>query len=77
MTNTGRIKLALKIVGKLKSVQRAEQNRILKTAERMWVESNPKIHLLNYWWFRYFTNQFELFLINNYLLSRESIDFKR
>ena len=37
--------------------------RVLCTLERKWVEDSKKLHLFNYWFYRYFTNEFELYLI--------------
>ena len=38
---------------------------LLARAKRMWIEQTHKIHLLNYWYYRYFTNEFILFCIQN------------
>ena len=46
------------------TLQKAINKRILAKAVRQWVETTPKIHALNYLYYRYFTNEFELFLIN-------------
>ena len=33
--------------------------RLLKhKTERMWIEKNKDIHILNYWFYRYFTNRY-------------------
>jgi len=32
---------------------------------RIWIEQNKDINILNYCYYRYFTNRFELFLLNN------------
>ncbi len=46
---------------------RKKQNLLsLKRATRMWVEQTFKIHALNYWYYRWFTNEFELFLMSPY-----------
>lgn len=38
--------------------------RLLKNKiERMWIEDNTDIHVINYWWHRYFTNRFRNYLL--------------
>ena len=40
-------------------------NKLLLTRyTRQWIEKNDKINVLNYFYYRYFTNSFELFLVN-------------
>ncbi len=37
--------------------------RLLKNKiERMWIEDNTYINIVNYWWYRYFTNGFRNYL---------------
>ncbi len=43
----------------------------LAKAMRQWVERTPHIHALNYWYYRWFTNDFELFLIDNYTFEEK------
>ena len=31
--------------------------------ERMWIEDNTDIHVLNYWFYRYFTNRYRNYLL--------------
>ena len=50
----------------INNLNRAERRRKLKQAERIWIENTPKIHALNYLWYRYFTNDFI-----NFILSEE------
>lgn len=45
-------------------LNKAEDRRRLKTMERIWVKDTPKLHTLNYWWYRYFTNEFELYILD-------------
>jgi len=38
--------------------------RLMKhKSQRMWIQQNPKIHLLNYWFYRYFTKSYYNFLL--------------
>ena len=48
----------------INNLNRAERRRRLKQAERIWVEHTPKIHALNYLWYRYFTNDFIDFILS-------------
>lgn len=45
-------------------LKKSTDKRKLATATRQWVESTPKLHALNYLYYRFFTSEFELFLIN-------------
>ncbi len=45
-------------------VNKAEDRRRLKTIERIWIQDTPKIHVLNYWYYRYFTNELELYILD-------------
>jgi len=56
-----KIKTLLKSTNNL---TKAENRRRLKQAERIWVENTPKIHALNYLWYRYFTNDFIDFILS-------------
>lgn len=40
--------------------------RKLATATRKWIQEDKNIHALNYWYYRWFTNRFELYLINSH-----------
>ena len=41
--------------------------KLLKAkTERMWIEKNENIHILNYWFYRYFTNSYRDFLLYNF-----------
>ena len=42
---------------------------LIKTIERLWVEWDEKLNIFNYWWYRYFTNEFE-----EYRLKTKYID---
>ena len=52
------------IMAALKRFSEAERRRYLKTAERIWIERNVDLHVFNYWFYRYFTNRFEYFLLS-------------
>lgn len=41
----------------------AEIRAYRKRAERKWIQENPWINITNYWYYRYFTNEFENFLV--------------
>lgn len=47
-----------------KKLNKAEDRRRLKAMERIWIQDTPKIHALNYLWYRYFTNEFELYILD-------------
>jgi len=47
-----------------KRLNRAEDRRRLKTIERLWIQDTPKIHIFNYWYYRYFTNELELYILD-------------
>ena len=53
-----------KLSDSFKKLNKAENRRILRRAERVWIQNTPKINVLNYWWYRYFTNEFELYILN-------------
>lgn len=59
MSNLGRIKksrLALK---------RATEKRRAATYMRRWVQDTPYIHALNYWYYRWFTNEFLIYIMDH------------
>ena len=63
----------IKKFNKIRDSLRDTHNKlVLKRATRMWVEQNFKIHALNYWYYRWFTNEFELFLTSAYFHGRSS-----
>ena len=37
-----------------------------KKTERIWIEENKKIHVFNYWFYRWFTNSYRDFLLLNF-----------
>ena len=43
--------------------EKAHERNLINTMERWWVESDKKLDALNYWYHRYFTNEFELFCL--------------
>ena len=45
-------------------LDKARNKRRLRTAERIWIQNTPEIHALNYWYYRWFTNEFELYILN-------------
>lgn len=53
-----------KIKESIINLNKAENRRRLKQAERIWVENTPKIHALNYLWYRYFTKDFISFILS-------------
>ena len=61
MKSKEKIKRLSNSIGKL---NKAEDNRRLKTMERIWVQDTPKLHILNYWYYRWFTNEFELYILD-------------
>jgi len=34
--------------------------------KRIWIEENKHIHVLNYWFYRYFTKSYYRFLLENF-----------
>lgn len=48
-----------------KRLNEANDKRLIAKATRMWIEDNPKIHILNYWFYRWFTNELELYILEN------------
>ena len=64
MANTFRLLNNMKRINdSLVKLTKAEQRRRLKSLERQWIELNPEINAINYFYYRYFTNDFEKFLI--------------
>ncbi len=53
-----------RLLNSLRRVDEAIENRRIKTMERFWVQDTPKLHLFNYWFYRYFTNQFEIYILD-------------
>ena len=49
------------------NLHKAQNKRKLAWAMRRWVEDTKKIHALNYWYYRWFTNEFELYILNTLL----------
>ncbi len=47
-----------------KKRNKAEDKRRLNTIQRLWVQDTPKINILNYWFYRYFTNELELYILD-------------
>lgn len=41
----------------------ATNKNLINTMVRLWIEWDKKIHALNYLYYRYFTNEFELFCL--------------
>lgn len=54
----------IRLTKTLQSVNKAEDQRRLKAMERFWIQDTPKVHALNYWFYRYFTNEFELYILD-------------
>lgn len=55
-------------------LKKAQDKRILAWAMRKWVEDTKKIHALNYWYYRWFTNDFELYILNSLMNGKEKQD---
>lgn len=53
------------IIKSLKKLEETENKLKLTRARRKWIEQDKRINLLNYFFYRYLTNDFELYLINN------------
>lgn len=49
----------------LKELNKAIDYKRLKTIERKWIQYTPKINIFNYWWYRYFTNELELYILDS------------
>lgn len=62
MGNNQKVKRVNKALLKL---DKATNNLLLAKARRKWIESNSKINLLNYFYYRYLTNEFELWLLKS------------
>lgn len=60
MSNQEKVK---RITTALLKLEKAMNNSILKKVERKWIQKNPRINLLNYFYYRYLTNSFELSLL--------------
>lgn len=52
-----------RIFNSFEKLRKATDKNLIATMERIWVENTPEIHLLNYWYYRYFTNEFEIYCI--------------
>ena len=50
---------------KIENVIKANNLRLLKRYEREWIEKATYLNLINYFYYRYFTNEFELFIIKS------------
>ena len=48
----------------LNKLYKAQDKRRIAVMERIWVQDTPKIHALNYWYYRYFTNEFALYILD-------------
>ena len=48
---------------KLKKVEKENDHRLIKTIEREWVEHSTYLTVLNFLYYRYFTNRFLLYVI--------------
>lgn len=47
----------------LRKLEKARSRRLIATMERIWVEENKKLNLINYIYYRYFTKDFLVFLL--------------
>ena len=43
----------------------ATNKRRIATMKRKWVESSPKLNIMNYWFYALFTNDFILYIIDH------------
>ena len=41
-------------------------NLMKNKTERIWIQQNKDIHLLNYWFYRYFTKRYYKFLLEHF-----------
>ena len=55
-----------KILDSIKRLNDQTNKRKIATLERIWIQRNVHINRLNYWYYRRFTNEFELFLLTYY-----------
>lgn len=60
----------------IKKLNKAENKLLLTTMEKDWILANPKLNILNYWWYRYFTNEFERYIINFFLKENEKYHWR-
>jgi len=51
-------------------------NLLLKRSERLWVEQNEYLNAFNYWYYRYFTNNFVMFCIKYINYSENKLPIK-
>ena len=54
----------MRIIKSLEELNKATNYCKLKKAERIWIQNNSKINLLNYFYYRYLTNEFEIYILN-------------
>ena len=48
------------------------ENLMKQKTERIWIEGNEHIHILNYWFYRYLTKSYYKFLLNHFVEEVES-----
>lgn len=48
-------------------------NLMKQKTERIWIEQNKDVHLLNYWFYRYLTNRYYKFLLENFALTTNKV----
>lgn len=54
-----------RLLKSLMAVDKSHDRLLLARAMRMWVEETEDINIYNYFWRRYFTNDFILYIIEN------------
>ena len=57
--------MSIRLANTINKTNKAINNRKIKTMERIWIQNTTKLNLLNYWYYRYFTNEFEIHIINS------------
>jgi len=55
----------IRIKKSLFGLKKATEKRRVATYRRRWVEMTPHIHALNYWYYKWFTNDFLMFVMDH------------
>lgn len=53
-----------RLLNSIRKVNKAEEKRRIATMERLWISDTPKLNFFNYWWYRYFTNEFLVYVLD-------------
>jgi len=54
-----------KINKAIRKLDKSINKRLIAKAKRLWIQNNKHLNLFNYYYYRYFTDEFELYLIKN------------